>query len=322
MLLLKYDIKHPKGRFVMKKILAVILSVLMIFPFALTAFAAEEKPFEDSQFFEYGDYSIHYRVWEADEAKGQIFMIHGFALSSYCWTSLARLLVDGGYTCVMVDLPDFGYSSRENANTEKLPREEILHELMTYLSPDPWYVAGHSMGGYIAEAIAAKYPESVNNLLLYGTGGNDNSKELAQLMGNDTFARIMGAFMQIMTKFDFLVRLFLIMGLNDTEYAQNYDLSKITDPLRIDGTGTGACYSFAMLPNTDYEAIKNGNPVLFVNGAKDSVITDSSKNTLREALPENSVDILIEDAGHMFIENYAEYTAEITLDFLKNNPSK
>lgn len=304
----------------MKKIIALVLSLVMALSLAVPAFAAYDTPFDDSLFFEYEEYSIHYRVWEAENAKGQIFMIHGFALSSYCWVELATRLVENGYTCVMADLPDFGYSTRETASTEKLPREDIMHALMISLSDEPWYVAGHSMGGYVAQALAAKYPESVKNLLLYGTGGNDNDASLTAMMGNDMFVAVMGPIMQLMTKFDILVKLFLQMGLNDKEYAASYDLSKITEPIRIDGTGRGACYSFSMLTNTDYEAIKNGNPVLFVNGSADSVIPDSAKNSIREALPEGSVDYVVENGGHMFIENKADEAAQVTLEFLAANP--
>ena len=304
----------------MKKIIALVLSLVMALSLAVPAFAAYDTPFDDSKFFEYEEYSIHYRVWEAENAKGQIFMIHGFALSSYCWVELATRLVENGYTCVMADLPDFGYSTRETASTEKLPREDIMHALMISLSDEPWYVAGHSMGGYVAQALAAKYPESVKNLLLYGTGGNDNDASLTAMMGNDVFVAVMGPIMQLMTKFDILVKLFLQMGLNDKEYAASYDLSKITEPIRIDGTGRGACYSFSMLTNTDYEAIKNGKPVLFVNGSADSVIPDSAKNSIREVLPEGSVDYVVENGGHMFIENKADEAAQVTLEFLAANP--
>ena len=123
-----------------------------------------------------------------------------------------------------------------------------------------------------------------------------------------------------MTKFDILVKLFLQMGLNDKEYAAGYDLSLITEPIRIEGTGKGACYSFSMLTPTDYDAIKNGKPVLFVNGSADSVIPDSSKNSIREALPEGSVDYVVENGGHMFIENKADEAAAVTLQFLAANP--
>lgn len=303
----------------MKKLLAFILSFTMLFAAAVPAFAAYETPFTDSEFFEYGDYSIHYRVLEAENEVGRIFMIHGFALSSYCWTELAVRLQAAGYTCVLADLPDFGYSTRETAGMEKLPREEIMYALMTSLSSEPWYVAGHSMGGFVAQAIYEKYPESVKNLLLYGTSGNVNSPQMAKIMGNDIFAALIGPLMQLMTRFDFLIEMFLKIALVDDEYAANYDLAKISEPLRIDGTGKGACYNFSMLTSTNYDVIKNGAPVLYVNGSADSIISTAAQDTFREYLPEGSVDYVVEGGGHMFIENMADETAEITLSFLEAN---
>lgn len=304
----------------MKKILSLILSLVLAFSVSVSAFAAYETPFEDSKFFEYEDYSIHYRVFEAENPVGQIFMIHGFALSSYCWVELATRLVANGYTCVMADLPDFGYSTRESAGMEKLPREDIMHALMTSISDDPWYVAGHSMGGFVAQAIYEKYPEAVKNLLLYGTSGNENSPMMAKMMGNDVFVTLVGPLMQLMTRFDFLIKLFLNMALVDDEYAENYDLTKISEPLRIDGTGKGACYNFSMLTSTNYEIIKNGAPVLYVNGSADSIISTAAQDSFRACLPEGSVDYVVEGGGHMFIENKADETAEVTLKFLADNP--
>ncbi len=311
----------------MKKLLSVLLSLVFIFAACSPAFAAcagseyPEMPFENSHYYETDGYSIHYRVFEAENAKGQIFMIHGFALSSYCFEKLALELQAAGYTCVAADLPDFGYSTRETKNTEKLPREDIMHSLMTSLSSEPWYVAAHSMGGYIALKLAEKYPESVKNLLLYGTAGNDGIDEGSRkIMGNPVFASVMGTFMELAGRMDFLVRLLLIIALNDKDYAAHYDISYVTAPFKIKGTGAGACYSFSMLPDTNYEAVKNMPPVFLMNGDCDKVLTDDTRVNLRASLPEGSVDTVIENGGHLFIENMAQETAARTLAFLDANP--
>lgn len=308
----------------MKKLLAVILCLTMLFTLAAPAFASGEdpatRPYEDSQFFTYGDYKIHYRVWAAEEARGQIFMIHGFALSSYCFTPLAAKLVEAGYTCVLADLPDFGYSSRETAETEKLPREEIMHALMKELSPDPWYVAGHSMGGYIALAVAQKYPEDVKNLLLYGTAGNEKDPaSLTFVMNNPAFIRVMGTVLETAAHCTGLVRLLLIAALGDLPYAMSYNISEITNPYRIKGTGAGALYSFSMLPDTDFEAVKNMPPILYINGSRDNVIPAADRDKFRTVLPAGSVDYVVDGGAHLFIENLAEETADVTLAFLANN---
>ena len=87
----------------------------------------------------------------------------------------------------------------------------------------------------------------------------------------------------------------------------------------VSGTGAGAVYSFSMLTPTDYEAVAKMNPILFMNGDKDRVITDSARVNLRAALPEGSVDYVVKGGGHMFTENMAEEAARVTLEFLAQN---
>ena len=305
------------------RVLALLLALVLAFSLALPTLALGEarldpaQPFENSAFFDYESYRIHYRVFPAENAKDQIFMIHGFALSSYCFVALAEELVRAGYTCVLADLPDFGYSTRETQDTVKLPREEIMHALMTSLSDKPWFVAGHSMGGYVALGLAQQYPESVKNVLLYGTCGNDGAPAFAvKLMENDAYCAMIGPMMETAGKSKLLVRLLYVFACNSFSFAMHYDVSKITDPYYIKGTGTGAIRNFTMLPKTDYDFVREMPPILFVNGDHDYVVTDSSRKNIRAALPAGSVDYVVKGAGHMVIETHAAETAKVTLDFL------
>ena len=307
----------------MKKILSVILCAVMLFGLCAPALAAapQELPYADSAFFDYGEYRLHYRVKEASSPKGQIMMLHGFAESTYSWENLSAILVENGYTCVLVDLPDFGFSSRETKETVRLPREEIVHALMISLSDEPWYLAGHSMGGYVALSLAQVYPESVKNLLLYGTAGNDGvPAQTSGITSNDFLASVMGPMMELMGKNPLLVRLLLAVAIQDLDYVMHYDVEAIIAPFRIKGTGAGAIYNFSMLNNTDYEAVSRMRPILFMNGDKDKVISDAARVNLRAALPEGSVDYVVAGGGHMFIENLAAEAAQVTLSFLSANP--
>ena len=98
----------------------------------------------------------------------------------------------------------------------------------------------------------------------------------------------------------------------------HYDVSKITDPYYIKGTGAGAIRNFTMLPKTDYDFVRTMPPILFVNGDHDYVITDSNRKNLRAALPDGSIDYIVKGAGHMVIETHAAETAKVTVDFLAN----
>ena len=311
----------------MKKWISFALALILAFGLAAPAFAGldaapvYETPYADSAFFSFGDYTLHYRVKQAEEAKGQIMMLHGFAESTFAWENLSELLVGAGYTCVLVDLPDFGYSSRETRDTEKLPREELIHALMTALSPEPWYLAGHSMGGYVALAVAETYPQSVRNLLLYGTSGNDGAPAFAKsIMSSAFLAELMGPLMELAGRSRLLVKLLLLAAVQDRDYVKNYDLDKMMDPFRIKGTGAGAIYNFSMLEKTDYDLVARMHPILFMNGDRDKVISDSARVNLRASLPQGSVDHIVAGGGHMFIENRADEAAAVTLAFLEANP--
>ena len=68
----------------MKKVLSVFLTLILVFSLTSVAFAAGAEtalPFENSSFFEVGDYALHYRTYDAQTAeKGQILLLHGFGL--------------------------------------------------------------------------------------------------------------------------------------------------------------------------------------------------------------------------------------------------
>ena len=306
------------------RIVSLLLTLVLLLSLCVPAFACRPserldpaQPFENSRFCTVGDYSIHIRTFPAENPKGQIFMIHGFALSSYCFVALAEELVGAGYTCVLADLPNFGYSTRETADTAQVPREDLMHAVMTELSDEPWIVAGHSMGGYVALALQEKYPDDVAHILLYGTCGNDGAPDIAnRMMQSNVLLTGMGRILETAAKSPALIRLLYIFACNSVSFALHYDVSKIIDPYYIKGTGEGALRNFSMLPLTDYAKVRTMPAILFVNGDRDFVITDSNRTNLRAALPEGSIDYVVHGGGHMCIETHAEKVAKVTTDFL------
>ena len=69
----------------MKKILSLIAIVTMILSLSVSVMAIPipEKPYENSRFFSYEDYTLHYRVYDGDPAdKRQVLLVHGFCLST------------------------------------------------------------------------------------------------------------------------------------------------------------------------------------------------------------------------------------------------
>ncbi len=305
----------------MKKIISILCVIAIVFSaFSLFAFAEESefKPYEDSKFFEYGDYDIHYRVVPAEgKMKGRIMMLHGFLCSTYAWRNMADILSKEGYECVMADLPNFGFSTRESDDMEIIDREILITELMKSIAPmDKWIVAGHSMGGGVAVNIAINNP--VKDLLLYCPAPQSEFPEAMEgLMTSDAMKWVMNIFFNYGTRCEPLVKMIIYAATMDWEFAKNYDVTGVTDATQYNGFGGGLCEMMFNVKATDLEnASKVECPVLLVNASKDIIINSSMKEQMQTAFPDAETYI-VEGGGHQCIENRAEEICGVTLDFLE-----
>ncbi|MCR5484987.1 MAG: alpha/beta hydrolase [Clostridiales bacterium] len=306
----------------MKKIIALLCSVVIIVLSSGTAFAADTPafPFDDSRYFDYGDYSLHYRVISAKgETKGRILMIHGFLCSTYSWRNMASEMSSRGYECVLVDLPDFGYSTRETTDTNIIPREELMKSLMTSIAPmNEWIVAGHSMGGGVAINIAVNDP--VRALLLYCPCPQGTMPKWAKAFMTSRFIeRSMDMFFEYGTRITPLVRFAVFAATNDKAFTKSYDLSGVTDPVRYDHFGAGMCeMMYNVLPTKLDETEKITCPVLICQADHDMILNRSIKNRIQNSFPDVE-PYIVQGGGHQCIENRAPELSDVTCDFIASN---
>lgn len=305
----------------MKRIICALCVILVAFSaLSVSAFAAETefKPYADSEFFEYGDYSVHYRVVSAEgERKGRIMMLHGFLCSTYAWRNMAAELSAAGYECVLADLPSFGYSTRESDEIKYIPRETLIIELMKSIAPTAeWIVAGHSMGGGVAVNIAEKVP--VKALLLYCPAPQSEFPEAMRGIVTSRFMKtLMDGFFEYGTRVSPLVRLVIYAATMDWDFAMDYDVSGVTDAVQYDGFGAGMCEMMYRVRPTDLEnAEKITCPVLVCQAEKDIIITSSMKEQMNDAFP-NAERYTVSGGGHQCIENRAAELCKVTLKFLQ-----
>lgn len=295
----------------------MIFSSLSIFAFAVDT---SYKPYEDSRYFEYGDYDIHYRVVPAKgEQKGRIMLIHGFLCSTYAWRNMAPIFAEAGYECVMADLPNFGFSTRESDDINVIDREVLITELMKSIAPmDEWIIAGHSMGGGVATNIAIENP--VAGLLLYAPAPQSEfAAEREGFMTSDFMKSVMTAFFKYGTMISPIVRLIIYAATLDWEFTMNYDLSGVTDAVQYDGFGAGLCEMMFNVKATDLaNADKVKCPVFICQASNDLIINDGMKEQMHNAFPD-ATTYVVEGGGHQCIENRAEEICGVTLDFINKN---
>ena len=305
----------------MKKFLSACLAAALVLLCASSVFAAsaDGAPFEDSRYYQSGDYSLHYRVVPAEgETRGRVLMLHGFLCSTYTWRNLAREMAALGFECVLVDLPDFGYSTRETPEMQIVPREELVVSLMRSFAPtEEWIVAGHSMGGGVAVNIAVEHP--VRALLLYCPCPQDAFPAWAKgIVTSDGVKKGMDLFFRYGTKCDPLVRLAILAATNDRQFTADYDLSGVTDPVQYDHFGAGMCeMMYTVVPTRLDETDRIECPVLLCQADHDVILTRSLKTRMQNAFPDAET-YTVRGGGHQCIENRAEELSAVTDMFLKN----
>lgn len=115
-----------------------------------------------------GDHRIAY----SEGSKGEpVVLLHGFGASSDNWNRLAARLTKK-YRVIAPDLPGWGQSTRTDSASYAYPQQvERLHQFLGALGLRRMHLIGHSMGGFIASAYAARYPEEVITLGLLAPHG-------------------------------------------------------------------------------------------------------------------------------------------------------
>ncbi len=302
-----------------KKLVCIICALAIIFPSVFTVSAAYTAPFDNSFYYTEGAYTLHYRVFEAENEKEKILMIHGFGCSTSTWEPIAAQLVDDGYTCVLVDLPGFGYSTRETevADADYRVREELVINLMKSIAPiDEWHVAGHSMGGGVAMNIACLAPEIRSLMLFCPCPIVEQSGMMADMMSSSLMGTMANFIFEQLTKVTPLLRIVALMAFMDFDFTMSYNLDLFSAPLQIHNTGYSNMITSAKAMGNDFEKIsKLTMPVLLVQADKDLILTDDMKAQVDEAFP-GAAKYNVIGGGHLCIENHDEELAKLIADFI------
>lgn len=107
----------------------------------------------------------------SDEGAGPaVVCVHGLPGSARDFRWLAPALTERGLRCVRVELPGFGQSSADVAPHIEDVADHVA-EIMSALRLCRPMVLGHSFGGTVALATAARYPDRVGRLALVASMG-------------------------------------------------------------------------------------------------------------------------------------------------------
>lgn len=116
--------------------------------------------------FQFGtDQTIYYEI----HGEGQpLLLLNGIMMSTNSWTAFRENL-SANHQLILLDFLDQGRSSNHEVAYDQRVQLDVVRALLEHLQLEQVNLFGISYGGEIALQFAAKYPEKVNQLLLFNT---------------------------------------------------------------------------------------------------------------------------------------------------------
>jgi len=108
------------------------------------------------------NHDVSLKVRDKDTETVWLFL-HGWGASKSVWEQICKQIP---FTSVAVDLPGFGQSDDLLEPWSIADYRDAVVEIIQKLDRDKVVLVGHSFGGQIATAVAAKNPERISGLVL------------------------------------------------------------------------------------------------------------------------------------------------------------
>jgi abhydrolase domain-containing protein 6 len=254
-----------------------------------------------------GDHRIVY----SEGGHGEpVVLLHGFGASADSWNRFAKPLTRR-YRVIAPDQPGWGASTRVETASYGYPAQvERLHQFLRALGLKRMHLVGHSMGGFIASAYAARYPDQVITLGLIAPHGM--VEPVASELANDVAKG--DNWLVATTRQDFDRLLNNVFA--ERPYAPKSVLRYLADHA-IRNSAKSAKIFAEMQTNDPPLADRLPRitaPALIVWGAQDRVLHVSCADLFRQGI-KNSEVVIISGSGHMPLVENAGACAKVWLGF-------
>ena len=162
------------------KLPTLIVALLSLFISGCASMGMSTKPYQElanqyanstSKYLDVDGLTIHYQ----EEGSGPpLLLIHGVASSLHTWDGWVAQLKDR-YRVIRLDLPGFGLTGPDPAMVDQEITEQYMVEkiqgFMQGLGVQKFFIAGNSLGGYIAWNYAKQYPQNLYKMILLDSAG-------------------------------------------------------------------------------------------------------------------------------------------------------
>ena len=248
----------------------------------------------------------------ADSGVGEkcVVLLHGYLESMYVWDDFAPLLTPS-VRVITVDIPGHGISEVKGEVHTMEMVADVLHQMLKSLEIERVTMVGHSMGGYVALAFCARYPEQLDGLVLLSSTPNPDTEAKRENRRREIALVRAG-------KKDALARVAPEAGFaeQNRRRLRSY-IDDLTECVHITEDDGIVALLGGMMERVDQNEMlrKSAVPQLFILGKKDGYIPVEVAEEIVANHPQAQVAWL-EESGHMGFIEEPEVCAEALLKFV------
>jgi NAD+ synthase len=261
-----------------------------------------------------GRWPLHYVV---DGDGPPVILIHGISASLADWWRLMPLLVSAGYRAIAVDLLGHGDSPKPQ-DPDAYTAENVYTSLEDWIDSlgleTPFYLVGHSLGGYMSLTYALNHPDRVRAMVLinplYSLSQLTRVLDLFMPLASVGVGLLKAAPQWLVNSFLSYNDSFLTKLDSETRWAYARDIKRASPNfLRIPATAPDLT---PKLPSI--------TPVTLVLWGVDDKIEKAESFTPLVSGLYNATGKGIEDCGHHPHQGKPDLVSRMLLDFFQSHP--
>jgi NAD+ synthase len=246
-----------------------------------------------------------------------VILIHGMSASVSDWSRLMPLLVSAGYQAIAVDLLGHGDSPKPD-DPDLYTAKAVyatLEDWVDQLGLDqPFYLVGHSLGGYMSLTYALNHPDRVRAMVLinplYSLKQLSGALDLFMPLASVGASLLKAAPQWLVNSFLSYNDSFLTKLDPETRWSYSRDIKRASPNfLRIPATA----------PDLTPELPSISTPALVIYGVDDRIEKGSSFPELVSGLA-SATGRAIEDCGHHPHQAKPDLVISAILEFFEQNP--
>lgn len=246
-----------------------------------------------------------------------LVLISGIGYSLWQWHKMVPYLAE--------HLQVIAFDNRGAGQTDKPPgpySAQLLAAdtagLLDQLGIQKAVILGHSMGGYVAQAMALDFPERVSKLILCSTnfGGPRHVP-----VSPEAFAILTDTSLDPLTRFKKGLKVSTAPGWVDAnpDILKEWVEWRIANPMNAVAYQAQLAVGLSLIPEEaafEKKLPRISAPTLILFGAEDKVAPPENAELLAKQIPGSQIAIL-PDAGHFFPMEAPEAASQIVIDFVK-----